>query len=771
MRKIYMIGNTHFDPVWLWKWDEAMASIRATFRSTLDRMQETEDFTYSFATPPVFEWIKKTDPAMFEEIKKRVWEGRWELAEGWWVQADCWSAAGESYIRQGLYGQKWLKENFGRFSDSVFNIDSFGHNPQLPQILKKSRIDCYSFVRPEKHHLKLSSPLFLWKGIDGSEIAACRAEEPYAKDLCQCIENQTEKNQDIMIVYGVTDHGGAPTKKMISEIQGMKNTVFSTVSRFFKEHRQCRYTVEGELLTGDFGPYSNYPRIKKLNRLAENAALNAEMSAVIADNYDRKTMESCWHDILFSQFHDILGGASIKDAYFDAENSLSRAIQTSNEIMHYNLQSITKDIKTVGKNPHDIWNLAVWNLNAAAYDGYIEAEVQWAHEFDWYDKGIELEDAQGKIIPCQIIREKSVIPGFRSRFVFKTEVPSAGYQMLKVVQTGKTEEKREIDPYRVETQRLRIEFAKESGFLTAVYDKQAGRKLCGKILTPVCYDDDGDTWCFNIQEYGAEKNYFQLQEVKVIEAGKIRTVLKFTYHFRFSKLEMYYTFYETERYFDVFYRVNWNEQHYVFKLETELESNVHTVSVPYGCIQRSETRADVPMGPWIKGGGISLIADSIFSYTMINHVLGLTVLRSPIYGDLRLGGIDLEEDYDIMSQGIQEGRLRVDFDGGEFQKAQSFLNCPIVVCEANHGGTRPCQDSYYSVCGEKVMISAVKKCEYDEGTLIRVFEYGGEEKRATLNIGHRAAELSFQPFEIKTLKIENGNVKEVFMTEDGEYVF
>ncbi|MBE7043645.1 MAG: hypothetical protein E7399_09205 [Ruminococcaceae bacterium] len=27
MKKIYMIGNTHFDPVWLWKWDEAMSSI------------------------------------------------------------------------------------------------------------------------------------------------------------------------------------------------------------------------------------------------------------------------------------------------------------------------------------------------------------------------------------------------------------------------------------------------------------------------------------------------------------------------------------------------------------------------------------------------------------------------------------------------------------------------------------------------------------------------------------------------------------------------
>ena len=46
MSKYYMIGNTHFDPVWEWKWDEAMSSIRATFRSALDRMNEYPDFIY-----------------------------------------------------------------------------------------------------------------------------------------------------------------------------------------------------------------------------------------------------------------------------------------------------------------------------------------------------------------------------------------------------------------------------------------------------------------------------------------------------------------------------------------------------------------------------------------------------------------------------------------------------------------------------------------------------------------------------------------------------
>ena len=53
MKTLYMIGNTHFDPAWLWTWDEAMAGIRATFRAALDRMKEDESFVYSFSTPAV----------------------------------------------------------------------------------------------------------------------------------------------------------------------------------------------------------------------------------------------------------------------------------------------------------------------------------------------------------------------------------------------------------------------------------------------------------------------------------------------------------------------------------------------------------------------------------------------------------------------------------------------------------------------------------------------------------------------------------------------
>lgn len=768
MRKLYMIGNTHFDPVWLWKWDEAMASIRATFRSALDRMVEDEDFVYSFATPPVFEWIKNTDPEMFAEIKQRVKEGRWELAEGWWVQPDCYSACGESYVRQGLYGQKYLKENFGMLSNCVFNVDSFGHSPALPQILKKSHIDYYCFIRPEKHHIALEKPLFKWRGIDGSEILTFRAEEAYSKDLDDCVEQQENKDSDIIIVYGVTDHGGAPTKRHLSWIHKNENAILSRVDTFFNEHKECGYMENRELLTGDFGPYSNYGKIKRLNRIAEYVLLNAEKASLIGGNDKKDILEKCWEDVLFNQFHDILGGACIKDAYFDAENTLGRAIQTASEIMHYNLQSITRQMKTVGENPRDIWNIVVWNLNGIEYEGYIEAEVQWAHEFDWYDKGIELQDKAGNRYPCQIIREKSVIPGFRSRFVFKGKIPSVGYKMYRVIQTGEDVLQQEFNPFDFETEWLKVCFSEETGCVESIYDKFSGEKLCDKVMIPRCYFDDGDTWAFNIETYDAIPNDFLFKKMRIIENGKIRIIIKLTYQFKDSLLDMYYTFYQKERYFDVSYRINWNEKHYVCKLETQVTSNGHSVAVPYGSVKREETQVDVPLGAWIKTECFSICADSIFSYNMNENVLGLTVLRSPIYGDFRLGELDYEEDYDIVSQGVSEGKIRFDFNRGTWKQSEMFLNQPIVIIEANHEGKLPVENSYCSIEGE-VMISAIKKSEYDDALIVRLFEGLGKAQQALLHIGDDCHKIEMNPFEIKTIKIKGKNMVECYMTEDMLY--
>ncbi len=767
MKKAHMIGNTHFDPVWLWKWDEAMSSITATFRSALDRMKEYPEFKYSFATPPVFEWIKNTDPELFKEIKERIKEGRWELAEGWWVQPDCYTPSGESLVRQGLYGQRYLKENFGKYSKTVFNIDSFGHPSSLPQILRKSGIDYYVFCRPEGRHIELEAPLFNWKSKDGSTVLTYRDDSPYQANTGDAIDGMSSLDYDTMLVYGVTDHGGAPTIESINEIRKRENAICSTVENFF-DGRKTDYTIEGEFITGDFGVYANHPEIKSLNRVAEYAVLNAEKASVIANRYDRTALKKCWQDILFNQFHDILGGASIKEAYFDAKNMYGRAIATANEIMHYNLLSVTNKINLPGKNPDNIWNIVVWNLNAENYNGYIEAEVQWVHEFPWYDKGIVLEDAEGNRYDCQIIRERSVIPAFRSRFLFKAEIPSMGYKAFKLIKTEEDVIKKKQENLKI-IETAGYEFTlSDTGAITKVYNKSTKKIVTENLLTPVCFKDEGDTWAFNIESCTEKCEPFKLEKIQSVEKGDLRTILKLTYSFRSSKLVLYYKFYENESYMDISYRVNWNEKNLMLKLVSDVKNVEHTVSTAYGSINRSETKAEVPMGEWLDAGDLLFATKNMFSYNVTNGKLGLTVLRSAIYGDLRISEIDLDEDYDILSQGITEGEIRVSFSRHRSASAVSteFNNPPVVLCEANHKGALNPEGSFLNCDSENVHMTVMKKCEDSDSVILRGVETEGKSKEITITLNGNEYKLQVSPYEIFTVKVNGGNFTKTNMLEE-----
>lgn len=793
MKDILMIGNTHFDTVWLWKWDEGMTSIHSTFRSALDRMKEDKDFIYSFATPIVFDWIKKIDPEMFEEIKARVEEGRWELCEGWWCQPDCFSACGESYARQSLYGQNYLMDNFGKYAQSLFNIDSFGHNSQTPQIMRKSHIDYYCMCRPEKWFFDIDSPCFWWQGKDGSRVKGFRIGqncEIYNKDMEKNV-NLAESNMknadcDEMMVYGVTNHGGAPTKKAINDIHRLNseksyNLEFSTVAGYFEKQSDPSVVIDTEMITKNFGPYVDDRKSKTLNRLAEYAVLNAEKAAILAQkllNAPRKQeeLDSCWKDILFNSFHDILGGASFKPAYFDAYNLYGRAISTANEIMQYSLQAITKKIKTPGKNGENPWNLAIWNLNETPYLGYLEGEFNWLQEFPAYSGGIVLEDEEGNRYECQIILEGSVIPEFRSRVLFKAEIPAMGYKLFKAIQTGEGSKERE-HRLQLETDEFSVKFDEKSGLIKSIYSKRLDKTFTD-ILIPKCFNDEADTECFNVNAYGNELEDFEFIDMETVEHGDFRTTLKVNYKFRKSLLTLYYSFYKDTEFFDVKYNVSWNESHIALKLVCDTGFKNVVAASPFASEARKDNdSSDMPMGEWIDmydgNEGIAFIGDSTFAYTKYGSKLGLSILRSCVYADMRLYGEVLKhEDYPIMEQGIAEGRIRILMHKGSFaenkicHKAREFNNMPIVICEANHDGIFNSQDSFISLDAESAYIGCVKKSLKNDDDIVRIAEYAGNEQKVTLRFFDKEYDIEMMPYEIKTLKIGNGNIDEINITED-----
>ena len=224
MSNLYLIGNAHLDPVWLWRWQEGFSEVLATFRSALDRMNDFPDFKFTSACAVYYELIEKLDPAMFEEIKQRVQEGRWNIVGGMFLQPDCNIPDGESFARHFLISQRYFKERFGVTAKTGYNVDSFGHAATLPKILKAAGIDNYVFMRPSPEEQGRTETLFEWESDDGSCVHAYRIPGVYCINLMrmemlrQLSEKADKEKMPLMAFYGVGNHGGGPTIKLINEI-------------------------------------------------------------------------------------------------------------------------------------------------------------------------------------------------------------------------------------------------------------------------------------------------------------------------------------------------------------------------------------------------------------------------------------------------------------------------------------------------------------------------------------------------------------------------
>src|SRR3954470_24205317 len=165
-RVLHMIGNAHIDPVWLWQWPEGYQEVRATFRSAIHRLDEYTEFVFTIDSTLFVAWVEESDPELFEQIRARFADGRFQVVGGWWIEPDCNIPGGESFVRQALYGQRYLHDRFGITATTGANVDSFGHNGTIPQLLRRAGMDSYVFLRPGPAERELPAPLFRWQARD-----------------------------------------------------------------------------------------------------------------------------------------------------------------------------------------------------------------------------------------------------------------------------------------------------------------------------------------------------------------------------------------------------------------------------------------------------------------------------------------------------------------------------------------------------------------------------------------------------------------------------
>src|SRR5215216_2796840 len=242
-RVLHIIGHSHIDAAWLWPWRDGSNIVLNTFRSALDRMNETPAFRYVHSSAAHYQWVERADPKMFEEVRLRIKEGRWEAVGGWSVEPDCNLPSTESFVRHCLYGKNYLRRVLNIDTNIGFNPDSFGHAAGLPAILRSAGYRYYVFMRPQEHEMKLPL-LFWWEAPDGSRVLALRIRRGYSMNA-ERIPDGAQNNfqpgfNHAAYFLGVGDHGGAVTKAQIAKVAELQQDAslpelrLSTLSDFFK---------------------------------------------------------------------------------------------------------------------------------------------------------------------------------------------------------------------------------------------------------------------------------------------------------------------------------------------------------------------------------------------------------------------------------------------------------------------------------------------------------------------------------------------------------
>lgn len=802
-----MIGNAHLDPVWLWRWQEGCSEVLATFRSALDRMKEFDDYIFTCAGAAYYRWVEEMDPAMFEEIRQRVAEGRWVIVGGWWIQPDCNAPSGESFARHALYSQRYYREKFGVQAEIGYNVDSFGHNAMLPQLLRESGLRGYVFMRPSpdgEMKYPFSNTSFLWEGADGTQMPTFRISTAYGTNTPeqmleraeQALSRANESGIPDMCFYGIGNHGGGPSietlkavEKRLAEPDGGE-FAFSSPNAFFDALKEQNLPVlKGELQHHASGCYTTVMEVKELNRRAEQRLLAAEKYAALAAwlscEVDTAPLAEAWQTVLFNQFHDIMGGCCLREAMDDAVIALKHALHVAQQITNSALQKLSWRVDTSRGEPviRSKTQFRVWSREGLGTPMLVFNPHSWPVRTvlrTGTDIGagadvprIELSD--GTAVPYQRARG-SMVNGKEDKWesAFVAELPAMGWTTFWL----KRDDCKRAEPVsrmleatdtHLENDWLSVDFDPATGEMTRLYDKAGGRELLERATGSLVIDEThADTWAHWVFEFRNVVGSFSNARVELVESGEVFAKLRITSEYGKSTIKRYATLYRELPELYLSYTVTWNEAHRVLKFSFPTPFRTPEVSaIPGGAMTRTASGMEEPMQNWVSLGGLSIVTDTRAAYDAQDGELRLTALRSPAYAD-HFGGRD--DFCEPMAQGEHrfELALTAQTDPAELTRLARQLVCPPErILGTYHVGPLPEVEQGASVSGG-VLIDAVKRAEDGSGWIVRACEAAGSKTHARieLNMPNGTIEADFAPWQVKTFLLSDaGDVAETDFTE------
>lgn len=824
MKQVHLVCNAHLDPVWLWRWDEGLGEALSTFRIAADFCEKYDGFIFNHNEALLYEWIKEYDSVLFKRIKKLVNEGKWHIMGGWYLQPDCNMPSGESFIRQILYGREFFMREFDAMPRTSINFDPFGHSRGLVQIMAKSGYDSYVFCRPDISIKDLPGEDFIWKGFDGSEILAHRSYRFYLSQKGKAVSKIAEYMEKYpdrapgMVLWGIGNHGGGPSEEDLKAIaQLQKNSidvsyVHSTPENYFDELRKSNFepgVFEEAIQPFSVGCYTTQIRIKQKHIQLENELYMTEkmVSAAAASglmDYDKQKLIEAQKDLMFCEFHDILPGTSIETAEEDALRTMDHGLEILDRMktkafyMMIKSQPAPKDkvLPIFAYNPHP------WPVEDVF-------ECEYMNEFNSTREKYSLPHitSDGKEILCQDEKEASNLNAmdWRKKVVFKGKLKASSITRFDLTLEAFDEKPKPRDEYSskdfitVSTADMNVKINKTTGMVDAVIVN--GRNYVkNNAFRPTVIGDNADAWGMQVDSFRDEVGAFELmnrkeavdfaavnletfEPVRIIENGPVRTVVESYLKYKKSAICINYIIPKKGQSIDVKLRVYWKEPDKMLKLHipTAFKNSEYWGQVACGTQKLTKEGKENISQKWLAAveqdgtGTIAVINNCFYGSSFEEDTIKLTLLRSPAYSGHPTGDKPiLPDDRYIprIDMGERKFSFRVCFGTknevleGIDRRALEFNERPMVLTAYTAGeGEKPAQ--LIEIKGEDVILQAFKKSEDGKAYIARF--YNGAEANREIQVISEAlgfkTKINIRPFEIKTYRIEKGELTESDLIE------
>ena len=794
---LFAAGHAHMDVAYLWPVAQIRQKNARTYSNVLRLMERHKGFAFSHSQPQLYQWTAMDHPEIFEGIKERVAEGRWEILGGMWVEPDANMPGPEALVRQIMLARRYCDETFGEGAETpvLWLPDTFGFPACLPQLMVQAGLKWFVTNKVNwNQYNQMPASTTWWEGIDGSRVMAQFLTTPrevqhlpfptnYKSDLtaAEVIGTWTrntvkDRVQDLLICYGYGDGGGGPTDDLIRKAEawgkmpGAPKVEMATVRSYFETLEKNAPDLpiwRGEFyLEGHRGVLTSQGWIKRANRKAEVLLHDTElaMSLAMLAGQAPTDLTVAWQRLCMTQFHDILTGTSITEVFDDARQDFAFIEDEAQAAL------------------------------AEATAALMPAEAEWLVLDGAQLPGVRLVELPSGSGP--VAEAGGALPTQTTSDGILVELPQGAPLCARVLTTATASgaagnpvtARREGDATILENMDLRVEIG-ANGMLASIYDKRAAREVLreGAVGNRLELFEDRpvswDAWDIDIFFEDRGELVGGLTLIDIVEDGPLRATVEIERAFRKSRIVQRISLTRTSARIDFDTWVDWHETHLLLKVAfpVNIRASRATFDIQWGQIDRPTHRNtswdaaqfEVPAQKWadLSEGdyGVALLNDCKYGYDVRGDVLRLSLIKSATMPDRVADQGEHRFTYALLPH---LGDTRVDV------RAEAYaLNFPPRLV-SGMGRGQGVSEPLVQCATARAVIETVKPAEDGNGVIVRLFDAhntrGGirlavhesvssvarvgllEDGGTTLPIENGHVTLNLLPCEIVTLRLTIG---------------